>query len=388
MEAMSGQYWQEHVTKNPDPELAEINRLALERIRYFEKKLEEEYGLHLRTGIEIEFFALDKKGALIRDTESLGKKLQKEKEKLFQRKKGDVTSHRNHIKGTLIKRIYGDSGKPVIEYTTGYIDFTDNPKNNPKKYWASSTQALDVEKLVRFLSLKAPTHSEVSEILFVIPESSHFWEKSLTAALQVNMSLWSGDKNFFYSKGREFSKLAGICATGLLLVQNESVLLAANFPESYVQLHSAPDPKKVLCIDYKEQRMLSASIALRGSDVERTAKRIENRLSRADSNPLLAILQTISGMYYALNLYTSVVTTQSRHTHEYPLKNGKWLRLYGEPFHDTLRSNIESHKQEHAIFHKSALMKELLGEDLHGKISSYYSDREIEKRRAAASIAY
>lgn len=56
--------WQEQVKGDRDPELEEINRLALARIKGLCTNLEKRYGIHLITGVELEYYAFDKDGKI------------------------------------------------------------------------------------------------------------------------------------------------------------------------------------------------------------------------------------------------------------------------------------------------------------------------------------
>lgn len=420
--------WREQVSRNPGRELEEINALAFERIRYFQKKIEEEFGVHTITGTEIEFFVLKKNGRLIVPLQTLDKpvsandfaaQINQRMQPFWHNKPDKPKSVMNGA--VFVERVENDFTKRATEYVMGYRPVGEEYKEFSAvlKYRAPEYQAKLALGMMRFLAdMQARSQQDkkflnkygISEVSF---ESKAGWDYHYTAAFQPSVSLWteSGKNLFLSNDGESFSRLANLCAMGLFFVQQESALLAANYPESYDQYYDAfcdkpsdyagdyklSSPRRFFKIDWNNRRDIEASVAQRQSE-EKTKEsntnetRIENRLPRADSNPVLAMLQTVAGMYYALSNYTEIISDpkklEKRGTVEYqPVVQGKWLQMpwLGVQYND--KCPIGDHHDAHKIFSSSKMMKQMLGEELHGRVRDYFSPEAIKSREAAMAAA-
>ena len=382
--------WREQVTKKRDPELEAINRLALARICQMEEDIRQRFGFSLRMGTELEMYLANKQGEIIlAPTHKAGKSLVESPVK-----KGLANIN-------LVERIYAE-GKGSVEYTTGFKVPNSEKHGNARlsrenirdqyskdaHYRTPYYQAKLADRLRLYLAGKDYSNRiNGNSVRFDGIEG----KSTYTAAFQPSISVWKDNINLFHDKNKDsgYSDLAVMCAKGLLTIQSDTLLLGANYPESYGQYYNADGRgRRVLRVWHdmpRKEYALKSSILLRDGQTDHFT-RVENRLPRADSNVVLAALQSAMGVYYALHEMASVEEYKPFLDSEYayvPLQQKQWLKVpRNEYLSKTSVGDIGNHESNHEKLCNSDLAKKLMGDELHAKVVQYFSPEAIKLRGA------
>jgi glutamine synthetase len=372
--------WRETVERTPALALAEINRLARARIQALADGLERDFGLYIAAGTELEYTARGPHGNILR--ERVGA--------TFLKTPGDARLTESDLgmlkklRGTFVERIYPETDMPVMEHAMGWRSSPFSPmdaaaQREQERYYRHPVRQADKLHQLR-VSLTAPGHMRrygAQDIFLQSPDARS------AAAQQINLSLRDahGD-NRFTGDGSGFSPLMEAAAQGLLDVQRVTLPLAANYPASSEELRTRTrhrlvlhDLKSTSALAMRRDQYLSAEgkILFRPSSY-----RLENLLPRADSNPYLAMLQTVGGVDHGVRRYWDEKTGELR-----PDIPPPDLRTQGFLAERHAQANMPpDFDTAHAQFADSGLARSVCTQDLHRRIGAFYSPQAIRTREA------
>lgn len=249
---------------------------ALSYIRGAVERIERDYGLIIKTGLEIECYAISEDGnssSDIIDVQEVQKKLQHS----------------------------GSDVRFEDENTTdhqGQYEVATKPLNPLMAIEAGNKARDDLKKYAEEFGIKEFDFSPVP------------FEDKEASSLHISLSLWSTDGAPIFAdcEGSE-ATLLDITARGILEVQKYSSLLSAQTDDAYKRFgHSEWSPNGVACSDigHGGGSVRIANATNNAYKVQNAAPedvRIENRLPSSDSNIAVAMAGMIAGVEYTLLKY-------------------------------------------------------------------------------------
>jgi hypothetical protein len=389
--------WREQVRRDRDPELIEINRLALARIQQIEQEIYDHCGIRLHMGIEQEFYLEDKKGdkqqGLI-DSDSIQHRV-----------RWQLEAHPS-LKGSYIERFYDEINKEALEVVQGFVPAAHASLQDIHYHKSPSRQATHMDHLRQWLVIPANWRNpKVHQVSMAIKPGDLRVD---TSAMQISISAYNeAGENLFAARkeGRCVkSDLMKICAESLLEVQKRTLKLDALYPTSYEQLKPLfPGGEgRRFKMGRKQVQETGHSIRLRDyEDKESYYKKehpntdpshffyLENCLPRGDGNVYLAVLQTVAGIHNALMHHVKIVDSKEKAPFGYEITavDDRHMLAHHYVAGNVMPQNLHSEAQSENIFARDGFAKELLGEELHAKVAAYFSREAIAKREAQLESA-
>ena len=323
----------DHATKQevlpPPGNDKEAELAARNYIRAAVKRIEETYGIKIRTGIELEFYAIGPDGqptSQILDVEKINAAFEKH---------SPVVSRFDHENYT---DYYGQ-----YEVVIG----VDPPKGRPKylrelsplnrgerrRQWEAMPEgkpmerndlhgdpmhtAVAAQETRKFLQREAKNYG-LSKVDFT---AKPFADKEASGA-HLSVSLWdnNGKPLFANAAGHETTLLKQV-ARGMAEVQKDTVLLYAPTDNAFERLANTMWSPSVVSVATAGDAGTTLRIAKRNDFAYETKEhirpedvRIENRLPASDCNYILAMAGTIAGIEHALRKHVKVYAKDTQET--------------------------------------------------------------------------
>lgn len=366
----------EHLPKNNEAEIAalkaEIQKLALKRIRVLEKEILEKQNMTVRTGIELEFFGHQTNPRMPNRIDPYVHAPAVSKPKKRQE---------NFSKSPFIVATESD-GEAEEETFEIVLDSTKRSKNHRSGFYDATVMARAAIATQKLVEKQVPELYRDHIAKFIAHNPMH---ETAVFATHVNASLWDKTKNTPEFK-KEEQLHQSQCAT--LMAQKELLPLTLESTESLERFgksrcaptHFAWDEYPFYSQLNIQQKAQKLSLLCRGSgtaipppsslrrdefasfeELEDTPDRViihhehtrlENRLAGADADPALAMLISVAGLHYGLN-------------HQQEMQEKVAKRWRAEPILPTASDPL---KVILSRFEASDIAKEMLGEELHQKI--------------------
>jgi glutamine synthetase len=384
-----------------------IRKLARDRIHFYQEKILQEYGLHMRCGTELEFYALDHDGNPT---------------------KTDIASINAKFKNSpVVESVTIEDGAPDRVYHEVRIGKGMGNKKAleeaPHRYSPAVT-AHSTEVLRSMIQNELPRNDQnIGKVLF---EAMPFDQPDRSAlGLHFNVSLFDGDGNNVFANWRgKPNALARHAADEINRIQKDSVILYAPNNSSYSRIaydtatpisffkviwgsedlnkrvqeyasvrsrDGAPNSIGVNHNKIIDQNKPAPSVSLRygsfldwllnagmAADESHAEVRIEDRLAGADANTYLVALADTAAMYNTLQKWTEKqptdtdkTTSEAIHTAAGTLHVKKRKKEHSEigPITRTVEQSLDR-------FRQSDLTTEILGPELKSLILESYKDRQ------------
>lgn len=342
---------------------AHVRKLASAKIKELEQKIEDEFGLKVQTGVELEFFGEKKKRAkhfsesnldfILRDIpfyETVGNDLGWAT-KPMARPRAAVIMGAGMYASTptepwigVVSGMFGAAYFQLIRHFARQYEVKLNNTQNGE--YASLVDLADSVETVKERLVQGAAAMGMDDVSFESKHYPHTLNYQTCPSMHVNLSLWTKDgKNALTDP-----KLHAACQSAILDMQHDGSLLMLTTRNAYESLQKGYQPPGEIAVGHKTG---GKSLAWRG--MFEKAKRFESRLPRADADPYLTLLGNLAGLYEGLlrTKQTGVEAPQNR-----PIP----------------RDMYEAYNR----FDESTLCKRLLGDELHEATLKLF-DKELSK---------
>lgn len=283
----------------PPKDDKQVELAARNYIRRTLKKFEERYGIKVRAGIELEFYAVDE------DDKPTSKVLDLEKVS---------GAFRN---SPFVERIDHEN---TTDYKGQYeaIIGVNPPKGKPRMphHGDPMRAAMGAEAVRKHLVAHAKEHGLERVDFSPLP-----FEEQEASGAHISISLWDTDgKPLFGFHQGAMTPIMGAALKGMLDIQRPSTLLYAQNDKAYKRYGNTDWSPNIIGVSGTGGSGHSLRIA-NASDyahLKPTAPpenvRIENRLASSDANYIIAMAATLAGVDNALEKYVTVAESTATNT--------------------------------------------------------------------------
>jgi hypothetical protein len=358
-----------------------LQAAAIRRIREYQQELKQQYGLFVRSSMELEFMVHDDQGILCPGAINMDKAL----ERLNDSQKDNLPHiHKFEVEGEVPRRLHlpamATQYEVSVDDKAGFLPIKEgkNPAFHPEEI-AGVVQRLKTRSIHEILKDSSCLGTMVAFANFACRptfeahptfnepkgSASHTTE---TSALHINVSLTD-------VKGRSMFRMSDAllnrCAHSMLEVQKEASLALLPKPESLHRIgaNSSVPGRLGIALSKTFAGNKATSVAIRNivpSDKHPDELRIENRLPGADADPFVGMALTMAALVDGVRKSVQLA----------PAADNKSLRLKFNPapaglLNETAEIPADHQTQVERIRHSHA-MRELLGAPLHSAILKEY----------------
>lgn len=361
--------------------LTELQKLAVAKIKFFQKEIEKTYGIKIRMGAEQEFYCRNAKGKITRLN---FKELKEILEKI-----------------PAVERFHKEAATPLGRKTTKQYEIV-----------FDSSRLEDPVAVAQAVSQMQAYLSEYLSSKGLSLELSSSPDDYKPSSIHISFSLQDQEaNNLFSSKEEPLTKLAKHCINSSLAVQSDGLALLANSRDSFMRYkhgvkmnssspgaimanfnkgtslrlmlktifttHSAGSLGVRYPTRVSSSKILARAINLHDSITPKST-RVENRLAGSESDPYMAVLQTVASIYHALQ-ENLIPVDQVEDKEGFDGTDYDLQKINDKDFY--IKKEIAPHpesdvplgpKKTYEALAKSELMKSLLGEELHEKVQKEY----------------
>lgn len=353
------------------PPLTEVQRLAIQRIQFFQDELAK-HGLYAQCGGEQEFFAEAVDGTILPPIPNVRDLLSELNDFYYLERVYPEKPHKTTPNQQQFETVVG--AKPSI---------LRHPEMAPLAV-AGSMHALKYQMLSRLQRIN-PKYGRMRYEAYPYPGTIDISAQHQTLSLharyndQYGLSLFRRGYSSYAHDGTYESNALIHYANSLLQIQKEGILLATPSQTSFEGYRKCPASPHVFEIGRNKSTGPSILITSYNSDGEQQSKkcRVENRIAGMDADPILVMLTTLGAAYHAVTTQATIFTGQRPPSDGWILtKSDQYIR-FNKATLDSTQQDLPTRLEDALeVFANSQLMRDLLGAHLHDAIIEQYRQPE------------